>query len=77
MMSRDAACCDTELEECRNEAVDVVADFVPGRAAVGGVVAHFFVAVASVISSLRPRVTVSGGAGIVISRTPSLKLAFA
>lgn len=39
--------------------------------------AFHFLAVPSLMSRRRPRVTWSGGAGSVISRTPSLTLAFA
>jgi len=39
--------------------------------------AHFLASVPSLISRRRPRVTCSGGAGIVISSTPSLKFALA
>ena len=42
-----------------------------------GTLHHFFVGGTSPISSRRPRVTCSGGAGIVISSTPSRKVAFA
>jgi hypothetical protein len=40
-------------------------------------ISRYFLVAPSVISNRRPRVTCSGGAGMVISSTPSLNDAFA
>jgi hypothetical protein len=49
----------------------------PSRASLVVSAPYFFNCASSVISSRRPRRTCSGGAGIVISSTPSLNLALA